>query len=347
MGGNTWGRIWFDNADQATGTECAGCHGSFATGWTTNAGTLVRPDMTSVSGPGALTATHASNWDGDANADEVSPTSYHSVCKSCHGMNSAADKNPNYAVSAGATPLWNKAGFPSDHGNGSVTINGPSADENGQTAAGAEYNANNDTTLETSDYGCTKACHQGAGNVNHNMGNSSWPVQYRDFGAGDCDGCHGYPPVDNMTGKGIVGNYQYAALEDYTGGGAGHDALDHVAPTVVRSNAWTPCLPCHPDTSHGLGGTTVTRANVQVTMQAAYNAKSGAASFTAGALPTAATCANVSCHGGQSDAVLERRRRSPWRRSARRATPRKRLRARRRRRSGTAPGRACTRGPAR
>ena len=71
-------------------------------------------------------------------------------------MNSATDAEAAYNV----TSMWGAPGF---HGNGSLDINGPSADENGQTAAGAEYNGNDDAMLETSDYSCTKACHQGVG----------------------------------------------------------------------------------------------------------------------------------------------------------------------------------------
>ena len=75
------------------------CHGGSPTTaaptvwtpWTTGAGTLVRPNMTGtlpVAGPVALTATHATDWDGGG-SDEVQP--HHSVCRNCHGTHPAHD----------------------------------------------------------------------------------------------------------------------------------------------------------------------------------------------------------------------------------------------------------------
>ena len=292
--GGKWGRIWHENADQATGAECAGCHGTFALGWTAGAGVLARPDMTGVGGPGALTGGHDSDWDGDASSAEISPN--HGGCKNCHGMNSQADKEATYL----ATTMWDPTGVTSAHGDGALQLNGPSAAinlANDAVPVGAEYNGNDDGVLELSDWACTNACHNGAANDNHNMGDSGWPVAYADFGAGACNGCHGYPPLPSGVG-GTPGNYADAAVEDYAGGGAGHDAPDHVAPTVTAADGFTPCLKCHPDTSHAQGGGTVIRSNVQVAFPATYNAKSGTAAFVPGASPSAATCTAVSCHGG-------------------------------------------------
>ena len=110
-------------------------------------------------------------------------------------MNTQTDKDAGYV----ATTMWDPTGVTSYHGNGSIDINGPSADinlANNATPLGAEYNGNDDASLESSDYSCTKACHQGAGNDNHNMGDSAWPLKYADYGAGNCNGCHGYPPLN-------------------------------------------------------------------------------------------------------------------------------------------------------
>ena len=149
--------------------------------------------MTGVGGPVGLTSGHASNWDGDANLDEV--TANHGVCKTCHGMNALADADTDYLTGTTVGAFWNPAGLTGFHGNGSIDMNGPSKDinaGNNATALGAEYNGNDDTSLETSDFGCTAACHAGAANANHNMGDSkTWALQYRDYGKGDCAGCHG------------------------------------------------------------------------------------------------------------------------------------------------------------
>ena len=221
-----WSRRWNPNATATNGGECAGCHGGTPlnaapttwTAWSTNAGTLVRPDMTGTTpaGPVGLTSAHDSNWDGDANAAEISPN--HAVCKDCHGMNTQADKSGAYV----ATTMWDPTGVNSFHGNGSIDLNGPSALSNlanNATPFGAEYNANDDAVLEFSDYSCTKACHQGAGNDDHNLGDSAWPVRYGDYGAGNCNGCHGYPPLNaaDFAGHG-AGNYEDALVDTTLGG---------------------------------------------------------------------------------------------------------------------------------
>ena len=310
-GVGTWSRKWSSSAVNTDGTECANCHGGSPTDaaptvwttWTTNAGNLGRPNMTGVGGPGGLTAAHATDWDG-VNGEKIQTT--HSTCKTCHGMNSPTDAEPTYNV----TLMWGAPGF---HGNGSIDINGPSAQinaANNATPVGAEYNGNDDAALETSDYACAKACHQGAQNANKNMGDSAWPLRYGDYGSGTCNGCHGYPPLTaaDMGTKGA--NYPDALIDTtyggYAGGGDAHNAPDHIALTVTAADGWTPCLPCHPSTSH-MTTTSVLRANINVSFPAAYNAKSGAASFTAGAGPTAAACSNVSCHGGQPTPLLGRR----------------------------------------
>ena len=260
--------------------------------------------MTGVGGPGAVTAgAHDYDWNGDAASTEISPN--HGVCKDCHGMNSATDAAATYNV----TTMWGGAG---NHGNGSIDLNGPSAqvnDANNATPVGAEYNGDDDATLEASDYSCTKACHQGAGNANHTMGDSGWALKYGDFGAGTCNSCHGYPPLTAADLAARGANYPDAKVDTayggYAGGGDAHNAPDHLATTVTAAAGWTPCLPCHPSTSH-LTTTSVLRANISVAFPGTtYNAKSGAASFTAGGGPAAASCANVSCHGGQTTPFWE------------------------------------------
>ncbi|MDF1537154.1 MAG: hypothetical protein P1S46_11810, partial [bacterium] len=50
--GETWKRLWTENADQTDGTECAGCHGDFTAGW---AGGVMHATAPSTKGNG----THA------------------------------------------------------------------------------------------------------------------------------------------------------------------------------------------------------------------------------------------------------------------------------------------------
>ena len=175
-----------------TAQVCDTCHGTTATGWVTGV-TLSRPNMTGVGGPGLLTGSHEVDWNGDGTSAEVA--SNHGTCKTCHGMNATTDANTNYLTGTTVGAFWNPAGATGFHGNGSIDMNGPSAAinaANNATPIGAEYNGNDDATLESSDFSCTAACHAGAANASHQMGDSTtWAVKYGDYGKGSCDGCHG------------------------------------------------------------------------------------------------------------------------------------------------------------
>jgi predicted CxxxxCH...CXXCH cytochrome family protein len=226
---------------------CATCHGTPATGWTAGAGVLSRPDMTGVGGPAAMAAGHDNDWNADGVSGEVTSGNNHNVCGFCHGMNSRGDRHANYL----AATMWDPTGATSDHGNGRITMNGPSAAINaGNNAApaGMEYNGNDDNTTEASDYSCTNACHYGAGNANHNMGRSGWPLQYRDFGGGSCADCHG----PGGSGPQVVwpaGNR--AAIPNVTQGTFGsHLVATKTDPVFSGSTDWrTQCNKCH--TGHG------------------------------------------------------------------------------------------------
>lgn len=114
------------------------------------------------------------------------------------------------------------------------------------------------------------------------------------YGSGSCDTCHGYPPVTNQAGmRGVVGNYENAKTEDYANGGGHHTG--HLLATVVQTDGWTPCLPCHPSGFHNQGGGTVARANVQVNdaADAGYRFDSSRSKrYNTATL----SCSNVSCH---------------------------------------------------
>ena len=94
----------------------------------------------------------------------------------------------------------------------------------------------------------------------------SWP-----FTSGTCGSCHGIPPAGT-------------AFPDIAGRHAVHAGL----------GSYIGCDSCHA----GAGSGTVKHqnGNVDVAINTVYNAESGTASFNA----ASATCANVSCHGGQT-----------------------------------------------
>lgn len=65
---------------------------------------------------------------------------------------------------------------------------------------------------------------------------------------GNCDTCHGYPPVRRglTAGSfGFSGNYSSARYEDYSGGGGAHTVAVHVRPNARASEAWENCAICH------------------------------------------------------------------------------------------------------
>jgi len=138
-----------------------------------------------------------------------------------------------------------------------------------------------------------------APNLNHNKGKNCLSchahkgagIMFAFQGAGECGGCHGYPPVRNMTGLGTVGNYENAKLQDYSGGGGAHTVAGHIPNAAIQSSAWTNCSNCHYNTDHNGGGTPAKKAfvNVIVDPQFKFNNMS-AIKYNA------QTCSNVSCH---------------------------------------------------
>jgi hypothetical protein len=112
------------------------------------------------------------------------------------------------------------------------------------------------------------------------------------YGVSSCKNCHGYPPVANMTNLGVAGNFKDAKLA--TAGGGGYHTT-HLLASVVETDGWTPCLPCHPSTSHNTGGGTVVKANVNVNDAADLTFRFD--ETRSKRYDTASrTCSNVSCH---------------------------------------------------
>ena len=112
---------------------------------------------------------------------------------------------------------------------------------------------------------------------------------------GRCDSCHGYPPVSNMTGLGITGNYSSAKLQDYSGGGGAHSVAGHISRTAIQSAGTANCTNCHNDfnNSHNQGGTPATKSFVNVVVDTKYKF-SNATSIVYN--PASNSCSNVSCH---------------------------------------------------
>ncbi len=98
------------------------------------------------------------------------------------------------------------------------------------------------------------------------------------FVLGTCDSCHATPPDGD-------------SRPNRAGAHAVHNALTKVTDV---------CATCHDGAGTGTLKHFDTSAPADVAFLAAYNAKTGSASFTADlAAPETGTCSNVSCHGGQ------------------------------------------------
>jgi predicted CxxxxCH...CXXCH cytochrome family protein len=119
-------------------------------------------------------------------------------------------------------------------------------------------------------------------------------------GNGTCNGCHGYPPAENMTGLGHFNNYTNAKLRDYAGGGgahtvAGHRLADARATDGAANYSATKCNDCHYNTfvngTHGQGGATVVQTNVNVVVDPQFKFNN-----TSTIRYNANKCSNVSCH---------------------------------------------------
>ncbi len=158
----------------------------------------------------------------------------HSVCQTCHGWGHA-----NYDRG------WN--GTAPAHGDGSITMNGP------EPTTGAGY-----INVGTNAGGCAKACHAATLVLNTNSG---WPVNYGDFGAGDCENCHDFDgPGPNVMGPGTNFNGVGTTPKPYDDGAWGYNVNGHgsngSAPNAPTT-ALTPdkaCTDCHSLLSHHLNG---------------------------------------------------------------------------------------------
>jgi hypothetical protein len=114
------------------------------------------------------------------------------------------------------------------------------------------------------------------------------------YANGSCDTCHGYPPMTQAQLDARVGaEFANAKLQDYPGGGGFHSS--HLLSTVTAADGFTPCLPCHPSTSHKQGGSAVKREFVNVN-DAADTTFVFDSTRTKRYNTETATCSNISCH---------------------------------------------------
>ncbi len=114
------------------------------------------------------------------------------------------------------------------------------------------------------------------------------------FKGSGCNGCHGVGSAD--------GAPRTAVMSKYSGSYGAHSYhLDYIKPTKMV------CDHCHgagasqgTHTGHAVGGATVLRANVTMSVYTGYKFNNLNPGYTFGSNPTQANCTNTSCHYGAS-----------------------------------------------
>jgi len=120
-------------------------------------------------------------------------------------------------------------------------------------------------------------------------------------GGGSCNGCHGYPPA-NKRFVASTNNWEFAKMENYTGGGGAHTVAGHVKASANISEGWANCSQCHNVADHKMNPIAFNpSSNIKVrldsrirfanTVQAKYSSnKRDAAQHVPG------KCSSVACH---------------------------------------------------
>jgi predicted CxxxxCH...CXXCH cytochrome family protein len=197
----------------------------------------------------------------------------HGGCQTCHGWG-AAGYNRTWLGSSNASYIG--------HGDGHITMNGP-------VGTGSGYN--------NASGGCAGACHTETPFVLNS--NSGWTANFGDFGAGSCNSCHGYPPLESVPNA----NYPAGALQNYAGGGRAHALDKHIPYGKPATDGWLWCTPCHTETDHTTSATAwaanrTSKTYPKVRLSASLN-HGGTATYTMGnadSIDGMGQCFNTTCH---------------------------------------------------
>lgn len=316
---------WGSNTANNT---CTKCHGTGTVSVTAANRYVVAPSDASGSGTGKVSSdakigaheTHLKYLNGFSNY-----STYDYRCVACHGTLPVSGTHSDGA----STPVfqklannWGTAGATASFSSGSCSntyCHNPSAYgilQAGSTPAptwtDATYLADggkNQTNCGKchkvpGDAGFSKQSVHGAGMVtnaatdcsgchSHN-GNTQGVVGQRHmdgilYANGECNSCHGYPPMtqEDYDAR-TAGTYVNAKVATINSGGGFHKT--HLLPTINISEQFTPCLPCHPDSSKGL------HRNGTVNVFGADDALHRLDSSRSKRYNIDNTCSNVSCH---------------------------------------------------
>jgi len=177
----------------------------------------------------------------------------------------------------------------------------------------------------TNNRGLCQVCHTLTNHFRNGVAESSHPTSgclschpHKGQGAsfkpnnGDCNSCHGYPPVSKNLALGsqvgVPGSYEHARFEDYSSGGSAHTVEKHVSRTAIKTSAFAPCAKCHDASKHTMSPLNFKPStNIKVLIDQRYRFESAKqAKYTSNRLDDSlhktGTCSNISCHFGATPA---------------------------------------------
>jgi predicted CxxxxCH...CXXCH cytochrome family protein len=123
---------------------------------------------------------------------------------------------------------------------------------------------------------------------------------------GECNKCHGYPPMSvsaGLAGAGTQNNWSSAKTEDYSGGGGVHTINGHISKTASFNDGFGFCVKCHTQSDHKTAVALTPSQNIKVNVDQRFRMESSKqARYTSnrldGNLHIAGNCSNISCHFG-------------------------------------------------
>lgn len=138
----------------------------------------------------------------------------------------------------------------------------------------------------------------------HKHSKPSDPSFYAFKPNGNCNDCHGYPPVQSIAGIAVQGNYSGARLNNYTGGGGAHSVAGHIPKTANPADGWANCDKCHYGvefTTH-MSGDYSKPSNIRVAVDPQYKFNAtlqirySSNQVDPPLVNSTGSCSNVSCH---------------------------------------------------
>ena len=274
---------------------CRNCHGrpqnQFDGGYVADALILNNPSGNCSNCHTAAKA-HPTNWQGSNDTGTGSDAQDNGYSSSHRGLNTSGCQLCHRTTAPGVGPM---PAAPSCFDDNHLNANNITSGCHGAGGPGAAHSISPSWLLPSGTVTSShvlasiagtpdcSACHAQSGGLIQPDCDSCHAAAVPNGVVGTCDSCHNAPP-DGLAPAGNV-------RPNRAGGHGAHDPL-----TVATGD----CSSCH----GGAGSATTshydTAAPANLTL-AGYNGKRGTASFTAdGANPATGSCANLSCHGGQT-----------------------------------------------